>query len=149
MQNNVILKEVPDILVASIGFKGKYSELSGRIGYLFRFCGPVSRGKSFLLHYVQEIDKDDLKVEICVPVSKEVNVNAVTSRILKGGKAVTIIHQGPYETLGQSYKVLKEYVEANRIKTVLPSREVYLESPGQKGGGNKNKYQTEIQVLIE
>ncbi len=56
------------------------------------------------LYYDGEYKEDDADFEPCFPVRKGLNENGISVRELKGGKCVSLIHQGPYDTLGDSYK---------------------------------------------
>jgi effector-binding domain-containing protein len=67
---------------------------------------------------------------------------------LKGGRAATLIHKGPYDTIGQSHKKIIDYLKKKNIKLQLPSREVYLKGPRLLFNDPK-KYLTEIQFMIE
>lgn len=151
MPNNreIVVKNVTDIFIASIRFKGTYSDVGLHIGKLFKYCGRFAAGKPFSLYYDREYKEDDADIEICLPISREINKDEVKSRVLKGGQVISVIHQGPYETIGQSYKVVLDYVNKNGIKTSLPSREIYLKGPGMIFKGNPLKYLTEIQLLCE
>ncbi len=77
------------------------------------------------------------------------NVEDIKSRNLKGGKATTIIHKGPYEVIGESYKKIIDFINSNNIQTDLPVREKYLKGPGMIFRGNPKNYLTEIQILMK
>ena len=70
------------------------------------------------------------------------------SRNLPGGTAVTLLHRGPYETLGESYKRLLDHIKEQNLTVTTPSREIYHKGPGMIFRGNPKKYVTEIQFLI-
>jgi effector-binding domain-containing protein len=75
--------------------------------------------------------------------------DGISVRELKGGKCVSIIHKGPYDKLGDSYKKIFSYINEKNYKTEIPSREVYIKGPGMIFKGNPNNYLTEIQVFIK
>jgi effector-binding domain-containing protein len=62
-------------------------------------------------------------------------------------RAVTLIHQGPYDTKSESYRKIGEYMKECGLKAGIPSRELYLKGPGMIFAGNPKKYLTEIQVI--
>lgn len=66
---------------------------------------------------------------------------------LKGGRAATLIHKGPYEMIGNSYKKIIDYLKKKNIRPKLPSREVYLKGP-RLLFNNPKKYVTEIQFML-
>lgn len=147
-KNEIVRKEVPGVLIASFRFKGKYSDVGKHIGRLFKLCGRFAAGKPFALYYDREFKEDDADIEICLPISKNVNKEDIKSRVLSGGNAVSLTHQGPYESISASYKTVIDYINKNEFDTVLPSREVYLKGPGMIFKGNPGNYLTEIQIFL-
>lgn len=67
---------------------------------------------------------------------------------LPGGKAVSLIHKGPYETISRSYEKVMAYIKEKGYTPKLPIREIYLKGPGMIFKGNPQNYLTEIQFLI-
>ncbi len=148
MSTEIIIKEIPDMLIASIRFKGKYQDVSEAFMSLFRNYGRYCSGTPFTLYYDNDFKEDDADIEACVPVRAMVESDGIQCRKLAGGKAVTVIHKGPYETLGQSYKLLIDHLNENNRKTQIPYREVYLKGPGMILPRSPKKFVTEIQMLL-
>ena len=146
-QESIGIKNLEDMLIASIRFKGKYEEVGKYFGKIFKACGFQVKGQPFSLYYDQEYKENDADIEACVPVKREIKKEGINCRALKGGKAHTLIHKGPYECLGESYKKILDYIADNNLKITSPSREVYLKGPGMIFKGNPKKYITEIQML--
>ncbi len=149
MNTEIIIKEIPDILVASIRFKGKYQDVTPVYRSLFKNYGRYCIGAPFSLYYDQDYKEDDADVEACVPVKIAVEIAGIKCRKLSGGKAVTIIHNGPYETLGQSYQLIFDHIKENNRQIRLPHREVYLKGPGMILARSPKKFVTEIQMIVE
>ncbi len=140
---------IPGTLVCSIRFKGKYHEVGPRFIALSRKCGRFARGKPFTLYYDGEYKEENADIEPCLEVKKKVDVEGIACRELKGIKAVTLLHKGPYHELGKSYQEIFRYCRVNNIKTLLPSREQYLKGPGMIFKGNPKKYLTKIILPYE
>jgi DNA-binding transcriptional MerR regulator len=149
MNTEIIIKDIPDLLVASIRLKGKYQDVTPIFKKLFRNYGRYCSGAPFSLYYDNEYKEDDAHIEACVPVKSMLEIDDIQCRKLLGGKAVTIIHNGSYETLGQSYKVLIDHLNENNREIQLPHREVYIKGPGMILPRNPKKYVTEIQMLLK
>lgn len=147
MDSSIVKKEISDMLIASIRFKGKYEDIGKAYGKLFKYCSWSVSGAPFSMYYEKDFKEDDADIEACLPVKREVNKDDVKSRIIKGGSALTLIHKGPYETIGTSYKSILDYINQNKAETQLPSREVYLKGPGAILPGSPKKYITEIQII--
>lgn len=145
----IIIKDIPAVTVASIRFKGRYDSVGNVMGPLFRAVGGNAVGAPFSLYYDEAYTEEDADIEICVAVKKPINKDTVTSRTLPAQKVVSAIHYGPYETLHETYKAIADYMNANNLKGIIPSREHYLKGPGMLLKGNPEKYQTEIQIPID
>lgn len=142
-------EEIPDQLVCGIRFKGKYHEIGHYYRKLSRLCARYGEGKPFTLYYDGEYKEEDADIEATFPVRKKVSIEGIGCRVLTGGKAVTLIHRGPFEELGASYLKLYRYCRVNDLKTALPTREQYLKGPGMIFKGNPKKYITKLIMLLE
>jgi effector-binding domain-containing protein len=137
----VSLKHVDNLLVATIRLRGAYEQVPVHFRLLREEVGPYVTGKRMLLyHYAGS----DVEVECCLPVSRPVDTAQVRSRILAGGDAWTLLHHGPYQTLGESWSLLFDYVEGHNIRVQGPRREVYLDDREFAARGHL----TELQVLV-
>jgi len=142
-------KKVETILIAGYRMKGKYNEVGEGFKILGKEMGRHINGKPMTLHYEGEYKENDADFEACFQVRKGSSTDKISVRELKGGKCVSIIHKGTYDTLGNSYKLLFDYIGKKNYKTILPSREVYLKGPGMIFKGNPNNYLTEIQIFLQ
>lgn len=142
-------KILDDIIFAGYRFKGKYDEVGSAFRLIARHAGRFIAGPSMSLYYECEYRENNADIEGGFAVSKTVSIPEANCRVLKGGKAVTIIHQGSFDTLGKSYEKIFLYLESNKLTPVYPSREIYLKGPGMIFKGNPEKYLTEIQILVQ
>ncbi|MFH1197441.1 MAG: MerR family transcriptional regulator [bacterium] len=142
-------KELDTILIAGHRMKGKYSDVGDAFGMIAKKFGRHINGKAMTLYYDGEYKENDADFEGCFPIRKGSDEPGISVRELKGGKCVSLIHKGPYENLGKSYKRIYSYINEKGYKTIIPSREVYIKGPGMIFKGNPNNYLTEIQMLIE
>jgi DNA-binding transcriptional MerR regulator/DNA gyrase inhibitor GyrI len=149
VEKDIVIKELPDMRVASIRFKGKYEDMGKRIGEIMRRAARFSSGGPFVLYHDSEYRDQDADMEVCVPLSREPHEDGLTCRILAGGRAVTLVHQGPYSTLSRSYERIMSYLGDCGLKALVPSRELYLKGPGFIFAGSPKKYLTEIQMLTQ
>jgi DNA-binding transcriptional MerR regulator/effector-binding domain-containing protein len=142
-------KTLDPILVAAIRMQGKYAECGQGFARIGRRFGRYICGKPLLLHYDQEYKEDDANFEVCMPIRKGSSEEEISVRELKGGKCVSLIHQGPYDELGRSYAKILDYIQEAGYEYEVPTREVYLKGPGMIFQGNPRKYLTEIQFLVK
>ena len=148
MTETIHIKEIGELTIASLRYKGRYDQMGEYIGQLFKAVGGQAAGAPFAMYYDGDFKEDDADIEVAVPVKKAVNSGSVTTRRLPACRTVTLVHIGSYSTLGHSYKVLADYIASENLNTIVPSREHYIKGPGMLLKGNENKYRTEIQVLL-
>ena len=142
-------KKIEDIIFAGVRFTGKYNEVGKRFSMTARAAGRYIAGAPLCLYFDGEYKEIDADIEAGFPVSKTIDADGVHCRIIKGGKAVTLVHKGPYAELGCSYEKIFSYIEKKKLKASIPSREVYIKGPGMLIKGNSKNYLTEIQVFFE
>lgn len=145
---SVIEKTLPRILVAGHRMCGRYTDAGQGFRILGRRAGRFLTGKPMCLYFDGEYREDDANFEPCFEVKKVVEHEALHCREIAGGRALTLLHRGPYERLAESYAKLFAEVKSREAKVLCPSREIYHKGPGMILRGNPKKYQTEIQFLV-
>ncbi|MFI4874133.1 MAG: GyrI-like domain-containing protein, partial [Blastopirellula sp. JB062] len=141
-------RKVDRLLVAGIRMQGKYADCGkafGKIGWQY---GRLLDGPAMMLHYDKEYKDSDADFEACFPIRKGESKKEIEVHELQGGRLVSLLHQGPYETLTGSYARLLRYVRARHPGYLLPTREIYRKGPGWLFRGDPEKYLTELQVLV-
>jgi DNA-binding transcriptional MerR regulator/effector-binding domain-containing protein len=149
LKTNIESEVIPEILIGGVRFRGKYSEVGARFAALFKAAGRWAVGKPFSLYYDGEYKEEDADIEACLEVKKEIRKPGIACRRLPGGKALTLLHYGPYEELGRSYQRLYEECREKNLEIVLPSREQYLKGPGMLFRGNPKKYVTKLILPVK
>lgn len=139
---------IDDVLVAGLRFRGRYDEVGKRLGELARSVGRLVAGSPFSLYYDGEFKEEDADIEVAFPVRKPLRAEGIECRILRGGRAVTLVHRGPYSEIGRTYRRLFDYLGAKGLSPLIPSWEVYLKGPGMLFAGNPKKYLTEIRIMV-
>ena len=149
---NVVLKKIDPVLVAGTrGIIPRYSE-QGSLweeleGYLHR-CKVTPSAACFTIYYSDEPTVD---AEVCEPLAAPC---PATDRIqvhrLPGVETMaSVIHHGPFETIGEAYKAILQWIEANHYRCVGPVREHYLKPPEQERSQTDPNTVTEIQFPVE
>lgn len=142
-------KQLEPLLVAGIRMRGKYSDCGKAFGQLGHKCGRWICGQPVILYYDGEYKEEDADFEPCMPIRKELDTPGVSVRMLPGGTCLSLMHEGPYDSLGKSYAALIEHTHQQHYEIVLPTREVCWKGPGMILRGNPKKYLTEIQFLVK
>ena len=123
-------KTLAPLLVAGLRMKGKYCDCGAGFGRLGRAVGRYTSGKPLILYYDGEYREDDADFEPCFPIRKEVVADGISVRTLPGGRALTLMHRGPYDQLGRSCAKVMQHASERKLRLVLPTREVYVKGPG-------------------
>lgn len=148
IQNNIVeMKEIPDQLIASVRYQGRYEQIGEAFKKIYKAAGFHVAGKPGALYYDDEFKEEGADIEGFVPIKKSMKKGDVTVKNLLGGKAYCITHVGPYERISQAYKKIMDHLVDKDIKYQTPIREIYKKGPGMIFKGNPEKYVTEIQFL--
>lgn len=139
MDREVEVKDLTNQPVVSIRFKtsmaGIADDIGAAFGKIFGFLGQTGTppaGPKFALYYDMEMKEEDIDMEICVPVSGEMEgAGEVGGRVVPGGTAVSTMHAGPFDQVGGAYEALMTWMKENGYEPNSPAREVYLVGPGQ------------------
>lgn len=145
----IVYEEIPDMQVCGMRFYGKYSDIGAKIGLLFRSCGRVAASGPFSLYYDGEYKEEGADIEIAVEAKKDPHAEGILFRTLPGGKAITLLHIGPYDELGRSYMRVFEHAREQKLEIVMPTREHYQRGPGMIFRGNPKKYITKLILLYQ
>lgn len=148
MNYQIEIKEYAPIKVVSIRYQGAYSDIGKYIGTLYKVAKNHAKGAPFNCYY-DEGAKDIADVEVCVPVTGDINSSEVTVKTLPSIKAISTTHIGTYDTLHFAYTALTAYAKENDLELEAPSREIYVKGPGMIFKGNPEKYITEIAIPIK
>jgi len=144
----VEIKTIEDFPIASIRWTGRYDEVGKILVRLMKHAGPLSSGRPFNLYYDEDYKEEGADIETCIRLRKQKILEGINTRILSGGRVLSLVHLGPYEHIGNAYARVAEYGRDNGHDLRPPSREIYLKGPGPIFRGNPKKYLTEIQYLL-
>lgn len=140
--------EIQKMLVASIRFTGKYSDLDKYAPLLYKAVKNNKYGKHFNCYFDEEC-VENADIELCIPIKKQITDTNIECKVLPKIKAICTKHYGSYDTLYLGYRALFEYANANNLKILTPSREIYIKGPGAIFRGNPANYITEILLPFE
>jgi DNA-binding transcriptional MerR regulator/effector-binding domain-containing protein len=139
--------EVPETLVFGLRHRGRSDEIGRLIGQLFRKAGRYTVGGPFCLYYDGDYKEDDADFEVCAPAKRRMGIEGIDCRMLTGGRAATLVHCGPYRSLGVSYERLFDHVRRSGFSVAFPIREEYLKGPGMVVRGDPAKYRTRLMIF--
>lgn len=136
-------KEIPKMLVASIRFTGRYSDLDKYVPMLYKTVKNNRDGKHFNCYFDKEC-VENADIELCIPIKQRIVDTNIECKILPKIKALYTIHYGGYDTLYFAYSAMFQYANVHNLEILTPIREIYIKSPGMIFKGNPDNYITEI-----
>jgi len=138
--------------VASVRFTGRYDQIGTHYAKLFKLYARFVAGPPMALYHDAEFRESDAAIEACLPLRDNAPVAAKEGaevKILTAQKVAQLVHRGPYDELGASYKKVFEFLAAAGARATVPSREVYVKGPGLILPRSPKRYVTLIQVPVE
>jgi DNA-binding transcriptional MerR regulator len=146
---DVVIKDVPDMFVASIRYKGQYSEIDEHLTRLFGIFGTVTNGPPFSLYHDEHHADENMNIECCLPITRKMPAAGIKYYTLPGARMVTIMHEGDYSNIWKAYQKIVDYLNKKDFPIRPPSREIYLRGKGKILPGDPEKYLTEIQFFLK
>lgn len=123
----VVTKRVP-VTLAEIGgvIGGTFAEIYGDLGRR----GAVVEGPPFVIYHGSPASGEPFDIEICAPVPVPVEPPAGWQlQELPAGLFATLLHVGPYDTIGDAYATITAWIGEHGFVAAGPPREVYLSEP--------------------
>ena len=148
MNYEVEVEQIPSIQVASIRYVGKYEDCGKYAGKIFRSIKGKADGDFFNLYNELEYS-EEADIEVCVPIKSVISSSDINCRTIPGMKAITTMHKGSYENLGNAYKALFDYAKTNNYEVETPIRDEYIKGPGMIFAGNPHNYLTKVIIPIK
>ncbi len=153
--NEVVLRELNSQWVLSLreSMPG-FQEIGILIGDGFSAlipAGIMPSAPAFTVYHDPEFKTVDVDVEVAFPVEGPVEDAPNTpggrsflQRKVARGKAAVLIHEGPYDTIGNSYELIGRWMSENELHIAGSVREAYLVGPDDPNGPI-----TEIRIPVE
>ena len=150
MSQPIEVKTVEPRLVLSWRGRIEIARMPETLGEIFgaQFAHIAQHGAQFegppLIIYHETPQEDGtVDSEVCVPIDRELpSTGDLSTRELPGGVVASIIHQGPYETIPESWTELHGWIAANGYSLAGAPWESYLNGPGEVD--DPSQYLTEI-----
>jgi len=133
-------KKIPQLRILSKTQRGSISELmSNLIGdvmgviyhpdnqrNLVKMTGPL-----MTLYHEPEPDLEDMCVDVAVPITGKISLTDPDAEVrnLPAETVLSLVHKGPYDSIGLAYQKLMEYAASKNIELTGPFRELYLNDP--------------------
>ncbi len=142
---NVIYKRTDDMLIASIRFQlEKRKELEPKFEKLGQHCKDTICGPAFIIYHWGTGVSATFDIEAGFPVTQAIETDEIKSRVLKSEEVLSLVHKGPYKTLGDTEGKLYGYAIEHGLNPALCQREIYLKVDDEHPEENE----TELHVVL-
>ena len=156
----VIIKPVESQLVAAtLGIIPNFDDCASTIEQLFdRVYGYVFSqgikevGSGINVYHETKLRDKHIPIEVVVPIPQAILNNDPSANSIwiyqlpEVEKMACVVHQGSFDSLGEAYCTLLEWIEKHQYQIAGSTREVYLQ---YERNGDPDRYVTEVQIPIE
>jgi DNA-binding transcriptional MerR regulator len=152
---NVVLKELPEVIVASmrtiipdynalfdiIPPMGREMERLGCVCSVPEYC--------FNIYHDGEYKEKDVDVEVCEAVTeKKEDSDMLSFKVIpKVGTAACVLHKGSYNDFPKAYGALLQWMDENGFELIDKPRESYIDGVWNKD--SEDEWLTEIQFPVK
>ena len=151
----VMVKKVEPLKIASVRGRVETPQTQGK---LWAKLGPYLErqhvkpaGNWLALYHDDGLPEGDWDIEVCIPIEGELaEGDGVKVRTLEGAETMaSVVHRGPWMTVGQAYDALQRWVEANGYAAAGPFREVGLHDARASSVPGEGQDQTDPSLVAE
>ena len=142
MQTDFKVRPRPETIVLAKSLEVRLADLPSTIGSSFgevyAYLGQrrAAAGEPFIVYWGRPGPGDaPFRIEISAPIDRPLDPPpgwACTT--LPAGRFASVLHVGPYDTLGVAYDDLTAWIGRQGLAIAGPPREVYLSEPGTPPG---------------
>lgn len=124
-----VLSRHASVRLADIG-----AVISTSFGDVYGYLGPIGAAADeppFIIYHGRPGEGDrPFEIEVCAPTARPVDPPPGWARTkLPPGSFASVLHIGPYTTLGTAYDELEAWIARQGFAIAGPPREVYLSEP--------------------
>jgi effector-binding domain-containing protein len=137
-EEEISIKEVTSFTYVCLPHKGSFADMPEVIGRMWQHTRQQnifpSMGAMIGVYYSTPdlVAAEELEWEIGFPITPQTLVQApLEKKQWIFTSVISIIHTGPYETVGETYTKIKEWMETNKYLHAGPILERYLSDPSQ------------------
>jgi DNA-binding transcriptional MerR regulator len=149
---DVVIKKVNPILVAGvrevIPSYPEQGHLWEKLETYLQKKGVTPSGACFTVYHA---DEPEIDAEVCEPLATAIPESGPVKvhELPAVEQAATVIHHGPFVTIGDAYGALMKWIDSSGYRINGPGREFYLKPPADGGSQDDPNTITEIQFPVE
>ncbi|KNZ40492.1 MerR family transcriptional regulator [Acetobacterium bakii] len=156
MNYQAVIKELPECIVYSkrmvIPNYDAYFKLVPAIGEEVKKANPTLKCAvpeyCFIIYHDGEYKETNIDVEYCEAVTEwGTETDNIKFKKMPSISAVSVMHKGAYDTLGNAYAYVFKWIEENGYIATDSPRESYIDGIWNKE--NKEDWLTEVQVPVK
>lgn len=145
--DKVEVKVLPDLRVAAKRFSSKPESLFGHLDELHTACNGSGSGNPIILYHDEHQYEDEMDLECCLPVSGDIKCDEITTKELKGTRAVTVQYSGRLSGIWKAYASIVNHLNDRNLAIQSPTREIILSPVDGKTRQDNPQVHIEVQFL--
>ena len=143
----VEVKVLPDVLVAAKRITSKSESLFPHLDELHTACNGSHSGDPIILFHDEHQYEDEMDLEFCLPVSGDFKSHGISTRELKGTRAVSVQYKGRLSSIWKAYARIVNHLNDRNLAIQSPSREIIFSPVDLKTKPDNPLVNIEIQFL--
>lgn len=110
--------------------------------------GVRDPGCGVAIYHEKQDGDENIEVEAAAELSEPIQGSSRVQvyQLPSVETAASVVHHGPFATIGKAYQTILSWVQANDYRVVGPARELYL---SYSRSGDQNQFVTEIQLPVK
>ncbi|MGY5878913.1 MAG: GyrI-like domain-containing protein [Candidatus Thorarchaeota archaeon] len=129
---SVVHKLIEETPVVYIRIHGKFDDIAETLEIIKKEVGTKSKGNPIVVHHWLVQDKDGHDMDVCIPVSENIELGEVKSMVLESCEAMTMVHRGSYKTIIDTYRLVVKETYSHGLPIAESGREVLLNFDAEK-----------------
>jgi effector-binding domain-containing protein len=124
-EEKVVYRVLDEIMVAQTRIHGKVTNLSETFERLSKLTEGHKTGSPIVVHHWGVSDADGHDMDVCIPITKEVQGDGIVTTTLPPAEAMTTTYRGPYSEIGTTYAQVSRHTYARGHPIAESTREVF------------------------
>ncbi|QZY53879.1 MerR family transcriptional regulator [Crassaminicella profunda] len=147
---DIVVDELKSITVLSIRRTISMTQIGSVIGEIFEkmYKNQISPdGEIMTIYYDEDFDPEYADIEVCIPISKSVQIEGLNTRTIKQGLYAHTVFVGAYSEIGEGYAALMDWIKENNYEVIGAPFDRYIKGPDTRC--NPKDYITEIYFPVK
>lgn len=136
LKMSVVHKLLEETPVAYMRIHGNFEDIAHTLEIIKKVIGTKINGDPIVVHHWLVQDNDGHDMDVCIPISENIDQNEVKTMTLESCEAMTMVHRGSYDTINETYRQITKETYSHGLPIAESGREVLLNINIEEPEGN-------------